>query len=91
VDRLLRKHKWFVILIAVVLVVLAGASLGSAQSDEPITLQPSFILMDEFKGGEIRRGVVYAFDGGWILADGDNLVYTYGCRKCGEITEECNE
>lgn len=81
-DKLLRKHKWFVILVVIVLVVLTGASLGSAAPSEPIELQPYYILMD----GEDKVGLVYALDGGWVLADGNDLVYTCGCDGC-EVEE----
>jgi len=81
-DTALRKHKWFVLLIVVALLVLVGANLGSAQMDEPIELQPYYILMD----GEDQVSLVYALDGGWVLADGDSLVYTCGCNGC-EVEE----
>ena len=71
---------------AIVLVILAGASLGSAQSNEPITLHPDYILVTGVEDRELTKGYIYAFDGGWILADDDGLVYTCGCNGC-EVEE----
>jgi hypothetical protein len=77
-------NKYLAIVLIVAMICMAVVAVAEAQPDEPIELRPSYILMDELQGGDIRRGVVYAFDGGWILADADDLVYTCGCEVCDD-------
>ena len=82
-DKFLSKHKWIVLLIAAVLIVLSGVGIAGAQRLEPIELQPYYILMD----GEEQVGLVYALDSGWVLADEDGLEYTCECQGCDNATE----
>ena len=74
--------KYLAILILVLAIALVSVMLVSAQKQEPVELQPYYILMD----GEDKVGLVYALDGGWVLADGNDLVYTCGCDGC-EVEE----
>ena len=85
-DKFFVKHKWFILLITAVLIVLSSVGIAGAQSAKPVELQPSFILMD----GEREVGLVYALDDGWILADGNDLVYTCGCSSLECIEEIIN-
>ena len=75
--------------LAVVLVLLALAILAcstafvvQAQQQEPIELQPTYILVDE--SGLLEMGLVYGLDYGWLVLTPEDTLYVCGC---GEV--EC--
>lgn len=68
-------------LIVLAMLVVAACLVtfaASALPDEPIELQPYYLLMD----GEYGRGVVYALDYGWLVVTSSGTIYTCGCEEC---------
>ena len=68
--------RYVVPLIMLVLLILS-VSIVYAQANEPVELQPSFILMD----GEEKIGAVWSLDGGWVVDTDSTSFYTCGCMS----------
>ena len=71
-------NKYLAAVLIVAMIALAIVSIANAQPQEPIELQPYWILMD----GEEKVGLVYGLDWGSLVVKDDNLLYTCGCDEC---------